>query len=313
MKYLFTNVLGSFVFDASLHVHDSIEFKTVEEFNQKQLSEQKLQKKHPDLIPLPAEKIAEVLSHFKQPKYFSQFYQANLVITKKAIKESVSDDILIMQTIANVNELDKIANMLSKRLREWFSLYLPEFSQKMQDHQKFAELVAKKSKEELLKDISLQEEQSMGAVLSQLHVDEMKLLAEEVGRIYLLRQEHEQYLQTVMKEYCPNLLELAGATIGAKLMELGRGLKHIAMLPASTIQLLGAEKALFRHIKTGARSPKYGIIINHPFIQKAPKDKKGKAARMLADKLVLCTRLDYFKGEFKAPEFQKDLEEKIAK
>ena len=153
----------------------------------------------------------------------------------------------------------------------------------------------------------------MGAVLSPIHVDEMKLLAEEVGKVYLLRQEHEQYLQKVMKEYCPNLLELAGATIGAKLMELGRGLKHIAMLPASTIQLLGAEKALFRHIKTGARSPKYGIIINHPFIQKAPKDKKGKAARMLADKLVLCTRLDYFKGEFKAPEFQKDLEEKIAK
>jgi len=92
-------------------------------------------------------------------------------------------------------------------------------------------------------------------------------------------------------------------------MELGKSLKHLAMLPASTIQLLGAEKALFRHIKTGSRSPKHGIIINHSIVQKAKRNEKGKAARMLADKLSICAKLDYFKGEFKAKEYKKELEE----
>ena len=114
-----------------------------------------------------------------------------------------------------------------------------------------------------------------------------------------------------MKTYCPNLLELAGVTIGAKLIELGKSLKHLALLPASTIQLLGAEKALFRHIKTGARSPKYGVIHAHSLIQKVNRDRKGKAARTLADKLSLCCRLDFFKGEFKANEYREELEETL--
>ena len=118
--------------------------------------------------------------------------------------------------------------------------------------------------------------------------------------------------QSVMEKYCPNLLELAGVTIGAGLIELAKGLKHLALLPASTVQLLGAEKALFRHIKTGSRSPKHGIIINHPFVQSAGRELKGKAARMLADKLSLCARLDYFKGEFLAPMMKKELEAKFS-
>ena len=86
---------------------------------------------------------------------------------------------------------------------------------------------------------------------------------------------------------------------------------RLALLPASTIQLLGAEKALFRHLKTGARSPKYGILFEHQIIQKAQRKNRGKAARMLADKLSLCARLDFFKGEFKADQYEKEIEEKL--
>ena len=153
----------------------------------------------------------------------------------------------------------------------------------------------------------------MGADLAEVHLKEIKLLAADVQNLYKLRKQHELYLQKVMKEHCPNLLELGGVTIGAKLIELGKGLKNIALLPASTIQLLGAEKALFRHIKTGSKSPKYGVIINHPIIQNAGREQKGKASRMLADKLSLCARLDYFKGEFKASQYRKELEKKLGK
>ena len=179
----------------------------------------------------------------------------------------------------------------------------------MHNQEKFVEFVLEKDKKELMKEIKLKE--SMGADLDKVHLDEIQLLAKEIKELQSLRKKHEKYLEKVMSKYCPNILVLAGVTIGAKLIELGRSLKHLAMLPASTVQLLGAEKALFRHIKTGSRSPKYGIIFQHPLIQKADRKLKGKAARMLADKLSLCARLDFFKGEFKAKEYKKELEGKL--
>ncbi len=313
MKYLFTNVLGSFILDQNMEILDSVLCKEGEGSVQKKEAESKLQQKYPGTKPLPAEKMLLVLSQFKNKKYFSSFYMHNLELTKTAIRNLVSEDNFIIQAIANINELDKVSNILSKRLREWYAFYAPEVVHKISDHVRFAEIISTKTRKELFQELKINPSESMGADLEKVHVEEIILLAQEIKRVYELRRQHEMYLQTIMGEYCPNLAELAGVTIGAKLLELGRGLKALALLPASTIQLLGAEKALFRHIKTGARSPKYGILINHPLIQNASKDQKGKAARMLADKISLCARLDYFKGEFKAKEYRKELEEKLGK
>jgi nucleolar protein 56 len=287
MKYLFKNIIGEFVFDEK--------FKLVD--------------KGKDLQEVPKDKLVEVLKHFKDKKYYSQFYSENLKITKQKIKESVSEDWLIIQAIANVNELDKIVNILSKRLREWYSLYLPEFEDKFSNNEKFSLMILDNDKENLMKEFNIKD--TMGADLDEVHLQELELLAKEIIGLQQLRANHEQYLEKIMRKYCPNLTELAGVTIGAKLIELGRSLKHLAMLPASTVQLLGAEKALFRHIKTGSKSPKFGVIFQHPLIQKARRKEQGKAARMLADKLSLCARLDFFKGEFKAKEYRKILEEKL--
>lgn len=300
MNYIFSNILGAFVIDDQLKVLDSLLFKSVEDYKNKEKTEAKLQKKH-HAKPLPKEKLPQALLLFKDTKYYQDFYQKNLELTKEGLKHAVNEDNLIMQTIANINELDKISNTMTKRLREWYSLYYPELSEEIENHEKYVELVLEQERGQ----------ETFGADLETPDVDEMKLLAERITSLYELRKQHELYLQKIMKKYCPNLLELAGATIAARLIELGKGLKHLALLPASTIQLLGAEKALFRHLKTGSRSPKHGIILNHPLIQNAPRDKKGKAARILADKLSLCARLDFFKGEFKAPDFRKELEGKL--
>lgn len=301
MNYIFTNILGSFIFDDKLTIVDSILFKTIDNYKNKQEAEARLQKKH-DAGTLPKEKLLQALLLFKDAKYYQDFYDLNLELTKEGLKNAVNEDNLIMQAIANINELDKIANTMSKRLREWYSLYYPELSEEIEDHEKYVESVLEQERNAA----------TFGADLDAIDVEEMKLLAGRIISLYALRKQHELYLQKIMEKYCPNLLELAGATIAARLIELGKGLKHLALLPASTVQLLGAEKALFRHLKTGSRSPKYGVIINHPLIQNAPRDKRGKAARMLADKLSLCARLDFFKGEFKAPDYRKDLEEKLA-
>ncbi len=285
MKYLFTSILGSFVFDDHLSIIDEGTEKT-------------LSKKYPQLIPLPPKKVPPALGAFKEQKYRRQFYKKNVELTKKAVKGSVSEDQLIIQTIANIDELDKICNVLTKRLREWYGLYYPEL--RVGNNEKYVELVLEGKRRT-----------AMGADLGKVHVEEMKTLANEIQRLMRLRKTHESYLKTVMEAYCPNLLELAGATIGAKLLERGKGLKHLALLPASTIQLLGAEKALFRHLKTGAKGPKFGILYHHQLVQKAKPSVRGKAARMVADKLSLCARLDYFKGGSKAKEYRKELEEKL--
>ncbi|OGI64158.1 hypothetical protein A2642_00320 [Candidatus Nomurabacteria bacterium RIFCSPHIGHO2_01_FULL_39_10] len=308
--YLFTNILGSFVLDQNLKIIDQTLFTSVEQYLEKSATEQKIQKAHPNTQPLPQDKLFQVLAIFKDQKYFTTFKNFNRLITKKAMQLSVSEDQLIIQTIANINEIDKNVNILSKRLREWYSLYFPELSQRTPDHQKYAELLIEKTKQQLADEIKLTEE-SMGTELSEIHLQQMKLLAQQILSFYTLRQQHEQYLETVMKQYCPNIQSLAGTTIAARLIELAKGLKHLALLPASTVQLLGAEKALFRHLKTGNRSPKHGVIINHPLVQNAKRTEKGRSARLLADKLSLCARLDYFKGEFKAEQYKKELIEKL--
>jgi nucleolar protein 56 len=286
MIYKFKNVLGTFNFNNKLEI---VKGEGIEE--------------------LPKEKISRVLANFKDKKYFAEFYNKNAAITKQKIKESVSEDSLLVNTSSNITELDKSINMLIKRLREWYALYLPEFEHTTYQQEVFVEAVINKTKSELIKELDL--DVTMGADLDELHVKEMQLLAERIRSLQALRKEHETYLETVMVKYCPNLLELAGATIGAKLLEQGKSLKKLALLPASTIQLLGAEKALFRHIKSGSRSPKYGVIFAHQLIQNAKRTDRGRAARFLADKLSLCCRLDYFKGEFKAPEYKKALEERL--
>ncbi|HLC88588.1 MAG TPA: hypothetical protein VJG49_00990 [Candidatus Nanoarchaeia archaeon] len=283
MAYYFENILGTFIVDDKL----------------KLINESKGKK---NLSPVPKSQLPSVLQLFKDKQYFSQYYQKNLQLTRQLLKESVSDDQLIVQAIANINELDRVTNILVKRLREWYSLYNPEWEHQIDSHEQFVESVLSNTKKK---------PGSMGADLKKVHLDEINHLGKEIKGLFALRKKHEDYLQQVMSGYCPNLLELAGTTTGARLIELAKGLKRLALLPSSTIQLLGAEKALFRHLKSGSRSPKYGVIFQHPFIQKAKRENRGKAARMLADKLSLCSRLDYFKGEFKAKEYQKELEERL--
>ena len=283
--YYYEHLLGTFALDQNLKI-----LKVVDKKNSAKLK------------PLPVEKLPLVLEQLKDKKYYSQFYQKNVELTRQALKAAVSDDNLIVQTIANIRELDQVVNLLTKRLREWYALYHPELEHQLDSHIQLVEAVLSEKK----KDKS-----SMGADLEKVHLQEIIQLAKEVKELFALRQKHEDYLQKVMSGYCPNLLELAGVTIGAKLIELAKSLKRLALLPASTVQLLGAEKALFRHLTSGSRSPKYGVIFQHPLIQKAKREMRGKAARMLADKLSLCSRLDYFKGEFKAKEYKKELEAKL--
>ncbi|MFP4567824.1 MAG: hypothetical protein ACLFN8_02675 [Candidatus Woesearchaeota archaeon] len=232
---------------------------------------------------------------------FKELREKALSDVKIKIKDSVNKDLMIINAINNMEELDKSFNVIVGRLREWFLLKNPELEHKVEDNQRFVEIIITQdySKTEMGSDLSLRDNE---AIMS------LAMLAQGMQKT---KEFLADYLDEVMNEHCKNVLALAGSTIGARLLREAGSLKRLASLQSGTIQLLGAEKALFRHIKTKARPPKHGYIVNHPVVMGA-RD-KGKAARALADKISMTARLDYFKGEFLGHKYLEDLKQKFTK
>ncbi len=241
----------------------------------------------------------------KNKQSLRKLYEKNIVETRKKIKDSVKDDNLIIHSINNVDELVKSTNMLSKRLREWYALYNPETVEDINDNDAFLKVILTTSKDELLKKMNISSKSSMGADLKEMDIEEIMLLAKHIRLSNELIEKHKVYIEQLLKKNCPNMTEIVGSLIGAQFIEHAGSIKNLATMTASTIQLLGAEKALFRHIKTGARSPKHGLILQHPFVANAKN--KGKAARQLADKVSIAIKVDFFKGEYIANKLIKEL------
>lgn len=243
---------------------------------------------------------------------YSHYFENSIRETKRKLRESVKDDWLIMQAVGSIGELDRAANLLVKRLREWYELYNPEFSKSLADHGKFVELILKRGKSELLKEVKVRKEDSMGADFSEENLKPIMDLARAISELYKLRASHEKHLEQLMNETAPNVAAVAGHLTGAKLIALAGSLKGLAEMPASKIQVLGAERAMFRHLKDKrSRPPKYGVLHEHPLISAARKQDHGKVARGLADKTAIASRVDFFKGKFLGDKLRQGLERKF--
>ncbi len=327
--FIYSNNVGSFVFDAKGNVEDSKLYKTVERAKEASslLKEGKITPQEKELLEkhnLPIlgfkeggiKTIHDPVLYARASRYMVEHHRKEILeytiaITKNDIKQSVNKDILIIQAVNNIQEIDKVNNTLVKRLREWYSYYLPEYSTAVPDNEKFAELVLQKGRFEILAELRIKDEMSMGKDMPDVDVKPMKALAEQVMALATLRKSHETYLDKIVKEVAPNVRAIAGTLIAAKLIAHAGSLKRLSSFPASTVQILGAEKALFRHMKTGAKPPKFGVIINHPIISNAGNNVKGKAARLLADKLSIVAKVDFFKGEFIGDKLKKQVEDKL--
>ncbi len=309
--YIFQNLLGVFVFDEKVNVLDEILFGTLEDYKNKEKLVEKLKAKYPTLKE-PNEKLSGgMLAYLKNKKLFSDFHSKNLQLTKFDVKNSVGNDILLIQAINSIGEIDKAVNILVKRLRGWYELYNPETSRATENHEKFVEEILEKEKSELLKKLKISQNESIGADLEQEDLEPIRSLAQQIYDLYKLRKVQFDYISSLMDKFCPNIKAVCDVLVGAKLIGHTGSLKRLSQMPASTIQILGAEKALFRHMKTGAKSPKHGVIIGHPLIARAPANMHGKVARALADKISIAAKVDYFEGNFVGDKLRKQLEEKF--
>lgn len=244
---------------------------------------------------------------------FKKIREQSILLAKKAIKESVGRDLLIIQAISSIEDIDRAINILVNRLREWYGYYNPEFARTVHSNEAFSEIIASKSRADILKSLKLADKECMGADLDKKDIDIILELARMINENYALRKSLEKYLEQAMQEICPNIAAITGALLGAKLLAFAGSLKRLSELPASTIQLLGAEKALFRHIRGLGKSPKHGILVQHPLMEKTKLSDRGKVARALADKISIASKVDYFKGKFVGDELRAGLDARFGK
>jgi nucleolar protein 56 len=154
-------------------------------------------------------------------------------------------------------------------------------------------------------------ESSMGADLAEADLAQIQVLSRDVLNLYELRKDMENYVDRTMEEVAPNTRTIAGALLGARLIAIAGSLQNLAMRPASTIQVLGAEKALFRSLKTGARPPKHGLIFQHALLHDAKRWQRGKIARVIAGKLAIAARTDAFGGKYVGNVLKAEVDKRI--
>jgi nucleolar protein 56 len=197
------------------------------------------------------------------------------------------------------------------RVKEWYSWHYPELARIVSDNNvfvKLAQLVGNRDTttatleeiEEICGDAEIAEKvlesykNSMGQEISEFDIQCLTELCDKTLKMYNFRTEIQGYLKNRMEIVSPNLTELIGETVAAKLISHSGSLSTLAKYPASTIQILGAEKALFRALKEKTKTPKYGLLYNTSFIGRAIGKNKGKISRFLANKCAMAARLDHF-------------------
>lgn len=221
-------------------------------------------------------------------------------------------DNMIIQSIALVDQLDKDINTFAMRIREWYSYHFPELFKIVPDNYNYARCVrivgnrntlnseSQNKLEEILldaekaQDIMDASRSSIGMDVSDIDLANIELFCERVISLYEYRLEMQQYLKNRMASIAPNLTAVIGEHVGARLISHAGSLINLAKYPASTIQILGAEKALFRALKSRAATPKYGILFHASLIGKANRENKGRVSRSLANKCAIASRIDCF-------------------
>ena len=236
-------------------------------------------------------------------------------------------DLHIIQAISALDELDKLVNVLSTRMREWYGLHFPELDNLIQSPNLYAEIVSKAGlrqniTKQMLEQAGLQDRKveiildaatrSKGGDASTKSLEILKKIANEVLLESELRSILADYLEDTMEVVAPNVKQILTALVGARLISKAGSLKRLAFSSASTIQVLGAEKALFRALKSGARPPKHGLLFQHAMVHSAPKWQRGKIARAVASKVAIAARIDLYRRSGKDQSILNKLEHRIS-
>lgn len=237
--------------------------------------------------------------------YTQKLREVCFSLAREGAKRALSEkDKVVIQVVRALDDLTETLNLLSERLRSWYSLHYPELSPRVEEHEEYARLVARYGKRENFPGRGA----SIGVDITGREEEMLKSFARSVAELYGRKKKLEEFLDRETKAVAPNLRYLVGSALAARLIAMAGGLRALAFMPASRIQLLGAEKALFRHLRRKAKPPKHGIIFQLPAIKSSPRKLRGRLARSIASVLAMAARVDAFSGEFKGEELKARME-----
>lgn len=288
-----------------------------------------------------SEVVQNILRGIRQhaPKLLKQLHDGDVeraqlglghAYSRARVKFSVQkNDNHIIQAIATLDHLDKSINTFSMRVREWYSWHFPELIRIVSDNQSYARLALFIGDKKRLSDIDLHDlaaqvnddseiaqsildaaRVSMGQDLSGSDMENVTTFAMRVVSLSNYRKSLHGYLVSKMGIVAPNLATLIGEVVGARLISHAGSLTNLCKYPASTLQILGAEKALFRALKTKGNTPKYGLIYHSSFIGRAGLKNKGRVSRFLANKCSIASRIDNF-SEIPTTRFGEALKQQV--
>ncbi len=220
--------------------------------------------------------------------------EAFFILARASVASTRGRDLAAIQAVRAYEELLEAGNRLAERLREGYGLHFPELA-RLVPTERYARLVAGgRPRDEMMVELGMDPQETAGGPLEPQDEAAIRRLAEVLVR---LEEEQERYARSVeqaTRAAAPNLSALLGPMLAARVLESAGSLAKLSRMPASTVQLLGAEKALFRHLRDGSRPPKHGVLFLHASVHSAPPWARGKLARALASKAAIAARADAF-------------------
>ncbi len=253
-----------------------------------------------------------------------KFDQSKFLFRAKAgVQEAMaSPDLVLVQVVAAIDDMDKISNLVSERLTEWYGYHFPEFKQA--DPKKFAGVVLALDRanpdvaaltpvlgEQTAHLVCDKAKKSVGVYLSAQDLHAVRAQAQALINLLNYREELVAYSDELATRLAPNISAIAGPSLAAKLIAQAGSLNKLASFPSSTVQVIGAEKALFKHLRSGSPPPKHGLIFQHPAISTAPRWTRGKLARALAAKLTIASKADAYTHHFIAEKLKEQFEARV--
>ncbi|EMA47919.1 NOP5/NOP56 family protein [Halococcus saccharolyticus] len=225
-------------------------------------------------------------------EYYAALREATIATARDAAAERErADDRQVIHAVRAMDDTERMANELAERVAEWAASRTEDAGTGIEHCR---ELVDRRGENAEPAD------------------DRVAAIAERVVDLDEEAAELEAYVERTVRSVAPNLAALAGPTLAARLLALAGGLESLARTSSSTMQVLGAEDALFAHLRGSAPSPKHGVIYTHEYVRHTHPDERGSAARALAGKLTIAARVDHYAGD-RRPDLDRELDERIAR
>jgi len=221
-------------------------------------------------------------------EYYDRLHEATVATARTQARErQQADDQQLLHAVRAIDDCETTANELAERVNEWARSLSEDLPAGIEGARAVADRDPESPAEQRLVSLA----------------DRVVALDDEATQL-------RQYVEETMPTVAPNLSALAGPVLAARLVSLAGSLESLAKQPSGTVQVLGAEDALFAHLQGPAPSPKHGIIYTHEFVHNTPKENRGSAARALAGKLSIAARIDYYSGD-RRPELERELAKRM--